>query len=142
MRIDGVFLGLALMLAGCGQQQAGAGGNAAEPARHKSKPKPKYCFFKEAETSDWRAARDAAGNVVVTGRAYRSDPRYKATIAEMEVAGTTATVRPSITINDTGYAAPGDWWDLKATVPGSATVTVARVECGQRTLATLDVKPH
>ena len=87
-------LGGTLGLAGCGQQAeepaANVQSNAAEPKR------PSYCFFKDAETEKWSASRDSQGNVVVKGRAFRSDPRYKAELGPAEVSGDAATIATTI----------------------------------------------
>ncbi|MFL6828992.1 MAG: hypothetical protein ACJ8D5_00040 [Sphingomicrobium sp.] len=132
----------AAMLAGCGQgsddQAATAPANQAASAA--SKPRPAYCFFKDAETKGWSASTDAQGNVVVKGKAYRSDPRYQAGLSEPEVSGAHAVVRPTINPNSTGYAAPGNWWDVSATIPNSAAVNAVTVECGRKTLAELTVR--
>ena len=129
----------AALLAACGQQGGdkaanNAAANAAAPAKPK---KPKYCFFKDSETKGWAASRDASGNVVVKGQAFRSDPRYQAVLGPAEVTGSSATLSPSIGPNATGYAAPGNWWDVTATIPNSAAVETVKVECGPKTLAEL-----
>ena len=137
MRISLVLA--AALLAGCGQQDGDqASGNAASNAAAPAKPKkPKYCFFKDSETKGWTASRDASGNVVIKGQAFRSDPRYQAVLGPAEVTGTTATLSPSIGPNATGYAAPGNWWDVTATIPNSSAVEGVKVECGPKTLAEL-----
>ena len=114
--------------------------NAAAPVAKPAKKRPAYCFFKDAETSNWSASRDRQGNVVVKGRAYRSDPRYKAELAPAEVAGTTATISPTISQNE-GYASPGNWWDVSATIPNSRAVHTVKVECGAKTIAELGLEP-
>ena len=134
----------AATLAGCnqaGDAPAGDNGaaNAAANTAAAEKKRPAYCFFKDAETKGWAAKRDAGGNVVVTGKAYRSDARYKAELGEAEIEGTTARLRPTITTN-TGYAAPENWWDVSKTIPNSTGVTSVVVECGKKTLATLQVR--
>ena len=110
--------------------------NTATPAAKPAKKRPAYCFFKDAETSNWSASRDGQGNIVVKGRAYRSDPRYKAELGEAEVAGTTATISPTISQNG-GYASPGNWWDVSATIPNSRAVHTVKVQCGAKTIADL-----
>ena len=117
--------------------EGGEAGNAVAEA-----PKPKktgYCFFKDSETSGWSASRDQQGNVVVKGRAFRSDPRYKAALGAAEINGSIATISPTISQND-GYASPGNWWDVTATIPDSATVETVKVECGAKTLAELGLR--
>jgi len=48
-------------------------------------------------------------------------------------------IAPTVAQNDTGYAAPEDWWDIKTTIPASAAVTTVNVKCGEKTLASLQV---
>jgi hypothetical protein len=138
---ESIILLTLLGVAGCNQAADNPTANATNTAAA-GKPKPKYCFFKESETKAWSASRDKDGNVVVKGKAYRSDPRYQARLGEAEVNGVTATVRPSITQNATGYAAPENWWDVSATVPNSSAVDTVIVECGPKTLAELKVPPE
>ncbi len=121
-----------LLVAGCNQPAEEPAANVAET---KAKPKrPAYCFFKDAETEKWSASRDPSGNVVVKGRAFRSDARYKAELGKPEVSGDTATVSPTISQNS-GYASPDNWWNVAATIPDSAAVTKVSVTCGKKTLA-------
>ena len=126
----------ALLMSACGQRTEGAAENVAattaEPKR------PAYCFFKDAETDKWSASRDANGNVVVRGRAFRSDPRYKAELGEPEVSGTAAAISPTI-VQNKGYASPDNWWDVAATIPASAKVTKVTVSCGKKVLAEFDL---
>jgi len=135
MRQSIILFGVVLCLAGCDQpaEQAAANTAAAE------KPKPKYCFFKDNETKVWSASRGKDGNIVVKGKAYRSDPRYQAQLGQPEVSGTTATIAPGIVQNATGFGAPENWWDVSATIPNSAAVDTVKVECGTKTLAELKV---
>ena len=130
----------AALLAGCGQASDGnapenAPANAAAPA-----PKPAaYCFFKPSETKDWKATVDKDGNVVIGGKAYREDSRYKAVLSPAAVSGTNAEVAPTIAPNDTGFAARDDWWDVTQTIPNSQAVETVTVKCGDETVATLSV---
>ena len=39
----------------------------------------------------------------------------------------------------TGYGAEDNWWDVAATIPGSAGVDTVKVACGAKTLAELKV---
>jgi hypothetical protein len=140
MRKSIILLGAAAGLAACGQSSENAAANdaaantaAAEPAR------PAYCFFKPDETKGWAAKTDKDGNVVVSGKAYRSDGRYKAELQPATVNGTTAEVSPTITVNDTGNSAPENWWDVSETIPNSQAVTSVNVKCGADTIATLTV---
>lgn len=123
----------ALLFAGCSDQPAEAP-PASEAA---AKERPPHCFFKDSDTGGW-ALKVANGSAVVTGRAYRSDPRYKAVLLGPKIVGRVAEIRPSITNNDTGFAAEGNWWDLKAEVPAEAVDTV-EVRCGSKLVASLPV---
>ena len=114
--------------------------NASASSSQPRKKRPAYCFFKDPETTGWSASRDRQGNVVVKGRAYRSDPRYKAELGPAEVSGTTATISPTISQNS-GYASPDNWWDVSATIPASRQVQTVKVECGSKTLAELGLEP-
>ena len=140
MRHSIVIVGAALALAACGQSaDDSAANNAAANAAAAEKPKPGDCFFKDSETKGWQAKVDKDGNVVVSGKAFRSDPRYKASLLPATVSGTSAEIAPTITINDTGFAAPENWWDISETIPNSQAVTSVTVKCGADTLATLSV---
>lgn len=128
--------GTAAFLAACGQ------GDTSKPAAP-APPKKKvgYCFFKDQETKGWAASRGKDGNIVVKGKAYRSDARYKAVLQPATVIGPTAELKPTIVLNDTGFAADGNWWDVKATIPNSAGVDAVKVICGAKTFAELKVAP-
>jgi hypothetical protein len=102
-------------------------------------PKPAYCFFKDSETKGWKAALDKSGNVVVSGKAYREDPRYKAVLSPATVSGTTAEVAPTIAQNDTGFASPDNWWAVTQTLANSQAVETVTVKCGDKTIASLKV---
>ena len=130
----------AVLLASCGRPGDEAANQAAANAAQPKK-KATYCFFKDSETKGWAAARGKDGNIVVKGKAYRSDPRYQALLGPATVTGTTAEISPSIQQNATGYAAPDDWWDVTATIPNSATVDTVTVSCVAKTLASLKVPP-
>ncbi|HYX47823.1 MAG TPA: hypothetical protein VE820_13525 [Sphingomicrobium sp.] len=137
MRRFVVVLGL-VSLAGCGASSDNAGSNAAEAnAAAAQKPKPAYCFFKDSETKDWKATLDKDGNVVVTGKAYREDSRYKVILSPATVSGATAEVAPTIAQNDTGYGAPDNWWSVSQTLADSQAVDTVVVKCGDETLATI-----
>jgi hypothetical protein len=137
MRKSLLLLGAASGLAACGQSDDHAVTNAAPAAE---KPKPAYCFFKDAETKDWKAKIDKDGNVMVSGKAYREDARYKATLPPATINGTSAEVAPSITQNDTGFAAPENWWEVSETIPNSQMVDTVVVKCGDATVATLKLQ--
>lgn len=140
MRKSFCLLGAAV-LAGCGQSTENAvANNKAANSAAAEKPKPAYCFFKDSETKGWAAKRDKDGNIVVTGKAYREDSRYKAVLNPATIAGTSADIAPTIIQND-GYAAPENWWDMKATIPNSAAITNVNVRCGAKTVATLTLPP-
>ena len=132
-----LVMGMAALLVGCGQSEDPASQVAANA--HPKKKKLSYCFFKDAETKGWAASRGKDGNIILKGKAYRSDPRYKALLNPAAVDATVADITPTISQNDTGHAAPDDWWDLTATIPDSAAVDTVRVACGQKTLAELKV---
>jgi hypothetical protein len=134
-----ILLGTAAGLAACGQSTDQAADNEAANAAAAEKPRPAYCFFKDEETKGWAAKADKDGNVVVTGKAYREDARYKALLSPATIAGSTAEVSPTITANDTGFAAPDNWWDVTQTIPNSQAVTTVNVTCGGKTVATLEV---
>jgi hypothetical protein len=121
-------------LAGCGQS-----GDSGKKAAAPKKEKAPYCFFKDSETKAWTATRAKDGNITVKGKAYRSDPRYKAVLGEAKVSGSSAELRPGITVNDTGFAADGNWWDVTTTIPNSAALTTVDVRCGKKTLAHFDL---
>ena len=106
---------------------------AATPPREK----PPHCFFKDSETEGW-ALKVADDKAVVTGRAFRSDSRYKAVLLEPKIVGRVAEIRPSITNNDTGFAAEDNWWDLKSEVPAGG-IDAVEVRCGSKLIATLPV---
>jgi hypothetical protein len=135
MRQSIILLGAVLCLAGCDQAAEQPVDNTAAT----EKPKPKYCFFKDSETKGWSASRGKDGNIVVKGKAYRSDPRYQAQLGQREVSGTIARIAPGIVQNATGFGAPENWWDVSATIPNSAAVETVKVECGAKTLAELKV---
>ena len=142
MRKSVILCGALAVLAGCGQSaEKATSNNAAAHSSDAEAPKPApYCFFKDSETKDWKAAVDKSGNVVVTGKAYRQDSRYKAVLSPATVSGSTAEVAPTITQNDSTYGAPGDWWTVTETIPNSQAVASVTVKCGDDTLATLTVR--
>jgi hypothetical protein len=135
-----IFLaGGGAVLAACGQSAEDVSSNAAANAAAVEKPRPAYCFFKDPETKNWKVTADKDGNVVVSGQVYREDARYKAVFGPPTLSGSVAEIAPTIAQNDTGYAAPEDWWDIKTTIPASAAVTTVNVKCGEKTLASLQV---
>jgi hypothetical protein len=126
-------LAAAALVAACSEQPAeeAAANQAAVPAPAKTP----HCFFKDSETKDW-AARVQGDTVVVSGRAFRSDARYKADLLEPEVDGAVAVVRPTIVTNDTGFASEGNWWDVSAEIPAEGLQSV-EVRCGKKVVASL-----
>ena len=137
-----ILFGAAVALTACGQSAENSATNNDDAAANSAAaeaPKAAYCFFKDNETKDWKAKVDKSGNVVVSGKAYRQDSRYKAQLAPATVNGTMAEVAPTITQNDSTYGAPGDWWDVSETIPDSRSVDTVTVKCGDETLAKLTV---
>jgi hypothetical protein len=132
-----MIAGAATLFASCGQSGDNANQAAARPP--KAKKKPAYCFFKDPETKGWVASRDKDGNIVVKGKAYRSDSRYQAVLQNPTVFGASAEISPTIVQNDTGYGAEDNWWDVKATIPNSAAVDTVTVRCGAKAFAELKV---
>lgn len=126
-------LSAAILIAGCSDRAAEeqAANSVAAPKAEKAP----HCFFKDSETKGW-AVKVADGQAVVTGRGYRSDARYKVVLLEPKIVGRTAEIRPSISINDTGFATADNWWDLKASIPAAAVDTV-EVRCGKKLVASL-----
>jgi hypothetical protein len=139
MRRSVVLLGLVTCVGACGTSPDAAMNNSASKSAAAEAPKPAYCFFKDNETKSWNAKVDASGNVVVSGKAYREDARYKALLAPATLSGDSAEVAPTITVNDTGFGAPANWWDVSETIPDSQGVTAVTVKCGTETVASLKV---
>ena len=137
-----ILLGAAAGLAACGQSSDEAAADNAAANAAVEKPRPAYCFFKDEETKGWAVKADKDGNVVVSGKAYREDARYKALLSPATVSAATAEVSPTITANDTGFAAPDNWWDVTQTIPNSQAVTTVNITCGGKTVATLEVPPR
>jgi hypothetical protein len=134
-----ILLGSTAALTACGQSADNSAANASANAAPAQKPRPAYCFFKESDTKGWKASVDKNGNVVVTGKAYDEDRRYKGALGPATVSGATAEIAPTIAPNDTGFGSADNWWDVKATIPNSQAVTSVTVTCGEKTLTTLDV---
>lgn len=135
MRGRGTIIVAGLILgAGCSPAAEEQAQNQAAAPRPEKVP---HCFFKDADTKDW-SARVEGDQVVVKGRAFRSDARYKAVLLEPKVEGSVAVLRPSISANDTGFAAEGNWWDLTASIPAAGLEKV-EVRCGKKVVASLDL---
>jgi hypothetical protein len=126
-------------LAACARGGENAASNDASANVAAPKPAAAYCFFKDSNTKSWKVKADKDGNVVVTGKALAEDARYKAVMAPATISGTSAEIAPTITTNDTGFAAPGNWWNLSETIPNSQALESVTVKCGDETLATLKV---
>jgi hypothetical protein len=133
----------AVLAAGCSpsadnaaNRSANASANSAAAAAAKH---PTYCFFKDGGTKGWSASLDRDGNVVVKGKAYREDPRYKPQFSDVETAGAKSTLWLTIGQNS-GFASPDNWWDVTQTIPGSGGVQSVTVKCGKKVLAELTVK--
>jgi hypothetical protein len=142
MRKSLFLIGAVAGLAACGQSaDESAATNSATKSAAAEKPKPAYCFFKDSETKAWAAKRGKDGNIIVSGKAFRLDSRYKAVLGPPAVTGNAAEIAPTITVNDTAYGAPDNWWDVKATIPNSAAINTVDVKCGSKTLAELKVPP-
>ena len=131
----------AASLGACGQSSDNQAANEAAANAAQPKKKVPYCFFKDSETKDWKASRGKDRNIIVSGKAYREDSRYRAVLGEPVVTGTTAEIAPTLQQNDTGYGAPENWWDMTATIPNSASVDTVDVKCGDKTVAELKVAP-
>jgi len=134
-----ILLGAAAGLGACCSKGENTASNAAAGNSATTAKPAAYCFFKDTETKEWKLKVDKDGNVVVTGKALAEDARYKAVMAPATVSGASAEVAPTITTNDTGFAAPGNWWALSETIPNSQALMSVTVKCGDETLASLTV---
>jgi hypothetical protein len=135
-----LFAGAVAALAGCNQSaDTNASANVATNATAPAPKHPTYCFFTDSATKSWSAARDAAGNVTVKGKALLEDTRYMATLGQPEVSGTNASLWLAMGPNTNAYGAPGNWWDATATIPGSSGVDAVNIMCGTKTVAQLKV---
>ena len=130
--------GACMALAACGQSHGDA---ATPPTANVAQPKKSaFCFFKDEEMKGWAASRGKDGTITVKGKAHVKDSRYSAVLGPPTVTGPTAELSPTINQNS-GYAAPEDWWDLSATIPNSAAITTVNISCGSKTVAQLSVPP-
>jgi hypothetical protein len=141
MRKSTLLLGAAALLTGCGQSSDDSAAKQAAANAAQPKKKAPHCFFKDNETKAWAASRDKSGNIVVKGKAYRSDPRYQAILGPPVVTGTSVEISPTIQQNATGYAALENWWDVTATIPNSAAIDTVTVICGPKTVGEFRVPP-
>ena len=133
-----VLLGTAA-LAACGQPSGNQPGKNTVVNDTAAEKPPAYCFFKDSATKGWKASVDKSGNVVVSGKGYAEDSRYKAVLSPATVSGTSAEIAPTLAQNDTGYASEDNWWAMSQTVPDSVAVETVTVKCGEETIASLKV---
>lgn len=136
-----ILIGSTAVLAGCGQSAGNGTANVAAANTSQPEKKPAYCFFKDDEMKGWTASRDKDGNITIKGKAHVNDPRYKATVGQVAVGPKKVIIFPTITTNDTGYATPDNWWDVTETAPNTASLNEAAVQCGDKTVADLQVPP-
>jgi len=129
----------ALSACGQGNQAADASSNLANTAATTAKRVP-YCFFKDESSKDWTASVGKDGNIVVKGKAYVADGRYKAALKPPEIDGATASLQLGMPQNDTGYSTEDGWWNINQTNEGTSAVQKVEVLCGAKTLASLEVK--
>ena len=138
MRLSILFVvAAAVATAGCGESPDNSV-NASAPKTAAPKKVP-YCFFKSENSKGWAASRGKDGNIVVKGKGYLADARYKADLGTPEIDGTTARLQLKMPPNDTGFASEDGWWDISKTIPDSAAINTIDVLCGAKTLATLSV---
>lgn len=131
-----LLIGLTAVMAAAGCSEQAAENAAANQAAAPPEKVP-HCFFKDSDTKEW-AAEVEGDQVVVTGRVFRSDARYKAILLEPKVDGAVAVVRPSMTSNDTGFAADGNWWDVEASIRATGLEKV-EVRCGKKLVTSLEL---
>ena len=131
-----ILLVSAASLSACGQAGDQAANQAAAAPKREKTP---YCFFKDADSKAWAAKRGKDGNIVVSGKLYRSDGRYMAVLGEPRIKGTTAEYWPTVSTNTTGFSMPDGWWELSATVPNSAAIDTVAVKCGKKTFAAINL---
>lgn len=135
-----ILIGSTAVLAGCGQSSQNVAGNEAAANTAQPEKKPAYCFFKDDEMKGWTASRDKDGNITVKGKAHVKDPRYKAVVGQVATGPKKVIIFPTITTNS-GYAQADDWWEISETVPNTAALNEAAVQCGDKTVADLQVPP-
>jgi hypothetical protein len=131
----------AALVAGCGKGEtaAQASDTVANASPAAAAVKVPYCFFKDESAKDWTASAGTDGNVIVKGKAWLADGRYKAGLKPAGIDGTTASLQLAMPQNDTGFSTSDGWWDVKTTIPDSTAVDKVLVLCGARTEASLDV---
>ena len=140
MRTIIVLVAGAAMLAGCSESGDNAANASAAKTAAAAPKKVPYCFFKSENSKSWAASRGKDGNIVVKGKGYLADGRYKADLGTPEVEGSTASLYLKMPPNDTGFATSDGWWDISKTIPDSAAITKVDVLCGAKTLAELNVE--
>lgn len=136
-----VLVSTVALLSACGQQADESSSNIAVANSAAPAKKHAYCFFKDDEMKGWKVSRDRHGDISVDGQAHVKDPRYKASFGNVEVGPKTVIVVPTITQNDTGYATADNWWHVGIVAPNSASLNEARVQCGDKIVADLQVPP-
>jgi hypothetical protein len=134
-----LLVGAVAALSGCNQGAETNSANQVANAAEASPKHPSYCFFKDADTKDWKASRGADGNITVKGRAYVEDTRYQAALSEQEMSGVNASLWLTMGPNSGAYGAPENWWDVSAAIPNSGAVESVTVMCGNKTVAQLKV---
>src|SRR5438045_3331525 len=132
-----LLAGAVAALAGCNQSGENAAGNVATNAVASAPKHPTYCFFKDADTKGWTAARGKSGDLTVKGKGHLDDARYAAQLGQAEVSGTAASLWLTMGQNTGAYAARDNWWDVSASIPNSGAVATVKVMCGSKTVAEL-----
>ena len=130
----------AVATAGCGDSGDNSVNASAPKTPAPTAKKVPYCFFKSENSKDWAASRGRDGNIVVKGKGYLADARYKADLGPPDIQGTIASLQLKMPPNDTGFASEDGWWDISKTIPDSAAITKIDVLCGAKTLASLSVR--
>ncbi len=139
MRTIMMLVAGAALLGGCSE----SGDNSANATAKRPAAAPKkvpYCFFKSENSKGWAASRGKDGNIIVKGKGYLADGRYKADLGTPDIDGATASIQLKMPPNDTGFATADGWWDISKTIPDSAAITKVDVLCGAKTLAELNVR--
>ncbi len=132
-----ILLLSAASLSACGQGGDQAANQAA--AAPKQRKDALLLLQGRRQFKAWAAKRGKDGNIVVSGKLYRSDGRYMAVLGEPRIKGTTAEYWPTVSTNTTGFSMPDGWWELSATVPNSAAIDTVAVKCGKKTFAAINL---
>ena len=133
MRKLQLMVGALIIVSGCTQSDDATTKQSANAAAQPPKKAP-YCFFKPEELKGWAAKRGKDGNITIKGKGHVKDPRYKGIFGSPTVTGRTVQIAPTITVN-TGYEAPGDWWDMSVTIPNSSGLSEVQISCGDKRVA-------